>query len=518
MKLKISLLVFFTLIFFSQGFAQKIVTGKKLRKISITPQIGLAVFPAGMNYNDLGMPKNIFGGYAPGLMIGAGLWYKSTPRIFFGLNGGFLITQRESNSLNLIKMGLLAKFNFLDPYKYILSPYIIGGINVSFLNIFQSRQVKEFYPQDTSLFGDGVKTVKVERNYNQLEMYMSPIVGPVFGGGFETKISNKISLFFQATIETSFGTNSQFRDKYPDNQSLLSYTSFQAGTTIRLFKKIKVEIDTVPIFVPDHIAELSPSNEIENIEKLSREVSFQVKLKEGVKHVIDLENSSSEINLQLEEYDSPCKKRAMLYDELGNKVREKIVRHHEVVSFKDLKPGKYKVIIEVDPPCPHTSFSYKINSDGNKITHVENEEMLANVASLIDSTNKFVGFKLESLDKIKMYTMYSVDGHESILAGYGYQVGAFVNLNNAIHLMEKLKKEGFEMYGQAVMSNDINQRFKTTNNYKLMRVIVFAGPNELRANEIKQLLSEGGYQIIVKEHFRPESKANYSHLNYIKAK
>jgi len=499
----ISSILFLT--FSIQSLAQTYVNAINQLKVSVYPFIGISVFPDQMNYNALGISKNIFGGYVAAPVIGAAIRYKILPKFFVGFHTSFLFTSRESNSLNMPKFGLIAKYNIVNPQKHFLSPYILAGINLTFLNIDQSKQVREFYPNDSTAFGEGFKPVRVDYKFNQLQMTMSPIVGPIFGGGVEAKVTAKISLFVQATFESSFGTNEMIMANYPENTSLLNLASIQIGTSIRFFKNVKIQIDTMAVYIPDLISQLSPiAEDNEHIVESSRENDFQINLREGIRKVIPIQKNG-EVNLDLEEYNSPCEKRVTLFDADGYRKERYDAVHNEQITFKNLKKGIYNVVIELEPPCTKKNISYWIDEQGNKLLNRQVEDSLLKSESIMAARNKIILDKLSS-DNVKMYSFYNIEGDEEKVSGYGYQVGAFINLGNALHLMNKLTKDGFRVYTQAIYTDDINLRFKTSINYKFHRVLVFAGLDETRAYQIQQTLLKSGYEIIVKEDFTNESK------------
>lgn len=411
--------------------AQSFENGRVQRKIALQPYCGVAAFPTINIVNELGMPINIFNGYIIAPTLGVNILYKFNQRFFVGLNTGFLSTHRNENTLNILRLGLIGKLNLIDPYKYIFSPYIMGGINVSFLNIYQYRQIKQYILQDTNAVGNGLKSTKIEHYFNQMEINMSPVFGPIAGVGLEAKLSKKISLFVQVSLETSIGTNGTIRENFPMNTSMLSLANFQAGTTIRLFKKTKVLVDTSEIVVPEVIAQLSP---------------------------YETENQTANM--------------------------------HESEYTHNLHEGVVKDVVSK-------------NLDSDLSVDVDTNKMLSQHLNLINSS------PFDQVSEKKMHTFYNEEGFERNLNGIGFQVGAFVNVNNGANLMKRLVSNDFEVVEQNIMSHDITTRFKTSKNIKLQRIIVFAGVNEIIASDIKQKLLTAGFQIITKEYFVWQAKSKY---------
>jgi len=691
----------------SQAYAQIIITEKIERKLSLSPYIGVGVFPAKVNFNNLGVPKNLFEGYAPAPMLGMAAWYKYKRRVYFGADANFLITSRSINSLNAIGLSVLGKMYLLNP-RLRVNPYVVAGVNVSFINLNRNSQVIETFP-------DSVGSFPVEKNvqgFNKLDLYFAPMFGPIAGAGIEVRATRKVSIFLQGVIQTSFGSSTLLQDAYPDNSSALQYISFRGGINMKLFKRMKFEIDTNAVKISDAIVLLSPEEiTAEPQQMLSREGHFDVNLREGLRHGLQVQVNDGELNIIMDSDGGPCKTLAILYDQFGNKIAVASADANGNVNFTNLGKGIYNVAFEVQPPCPQsTNISYQINSPGTEVISQGNEEytpasdsLAYNISGfvdfkdatlpkenvqimLVDADNKMVKSKitttkegqfafknlkpgnykviyevssakvqsrmgysvidnnshiikqenipyidaatkpkdatrlmmgkmeltdptvaaykvnldlvdrynrvidhsipnedgsfkfidrqsdnsdvvyeigdkklqqqlaaaeasgkpnplvrsinyqpriadkaqvdalLASVGKIaplnsdpialnsdmEMYKLYSVDGNATTLVGFGYQVGAFRNLDNVYHLMDKLKTDGFDTYVQSVMSNDIASKFKSSANYKLHRIIVFGTANDLQANEIKSKLEQQGYPIIVKEQFKPvnQYKAN----------
>ena len=695
------ILVVCTLFFSLSGWGQTTTIQEDIeRKISLSPYIGVAIFPTSINYNDLGIPKNLFGGFTPAPMVGCGVYYKLKKRIYVGADGSFYITGRQPlNNMNVIGVGVFGKLNILNPNKR-FSPYIIAGFNLSFVNFGQNEVVVDFIPSDSSAIGDGTKATKITNQNNKINLIMAPMFGPMGGVGFDVKITKRISLFAQATLHTNFGTNALVQKNFPDNNSVLQYVAIKGGINIKLYKKMKFDIDSEAVRVPDLIAEIAPLEDQEQqAQMLSREANFAVNLREGLKHNLQIGTQSGEINIDVDTdtTKSPCPIMAVLYDQFGNKVAEQKPDKNGKVNFKGLDKGVFNVEFEVQPPCKDAEFAYRVtdpdadvqkqynsekpvdslaynvegfidfkdqnavkenvqvmlvdqgdkkikakmmttsdggfsfknlapgnyrvvyevsnpkiqskisyniktngdslvkrvdfpyneikkdkegsrlmagkiqmgdpsvaaykvnldlvdkynrvldksipNQDGSfqfidkksdeneiifditdkkladkpleiktvsyesKVEEAKKQEAAATKASkIIEASPVAVAPKVQGGTKeMEMYKLYNRDGKEMAIEGFGYQVGAFRNMANVAQLMDKLKTEGFEVFVQSVMSNDVNTRFKSSQNYKFNRVIVFGTNEQQRADQVRTKLVEEGYTIIVKEHFKPAS-------------
>lgn len=671
------------------------------RKISISPYAGVAIFPSNINFNDVtGVQKGLFVGFTPAPMIGVTGYYKFKKRVYFGLDGNWFISGRtingaKLNNMNIFGLGLFAKLNMLES-KRRFNPFLIAGFNLSFLNYIQDEVVYDIVPDDTAAIGDGIKATRITNQNNKIDLTMAPIFGPMAGVGFDVKISRRISAFAQATLHSNFGSGSLVQRNFPDNQSVLQYLAIKGGINIKLYKRMKFDIDSEAVKIPDFIAMLTPPEESEQQTNLqSREANFAVNLREGLKHNLQIGSNSGEINIDVDQdtTKNPCPVMAVLYDQFGNKVAEQKPDANGKVNFKGLDKGVFNVEFEVQPPCKEAEFAYRVTdpdadvqkqyntekkldslayniegfidfkdpnaskenvqvmlvdqgdkkikakmttrSDGGfsfknltpgnyKVVYeVGNPKVQSKIAydvktngdslvkkvdfpfnevrkdkegsrlmsgklqmgdpsiaaykvnlDLVDKYNRVVdksipntdgsfefidnkndqndiiydisdkkladkpieiktteysakveeakklealkpvplampvseAFKPEAPKEMEMYKLYTRDGKELSVEGFGYQVGAFRNMANVNQLMDKLKSEGFEVFVQSIMSNDVNTRFKSSQNYKFNRVIVFGTNETAKAEQVRSKLVEEGYTIIVKEHFKPDSK------------
>lgn len=691
-------LVFYFYLFVSNFCnAQTIITEKIERKVSLSPYLGVALFPSQLNFNELGVAGNLFEGIAPSPVAGIAAWYKYKKRVFFGVDGNFLYTFNNVSPLNAVGISALGKMYLLNA-KYRINPFVQAGFNVSFVNMNRKAQV-------INTFIDSLGGFKVDKNevgLNKLDLYFAPMAGPVVGAGFDVKINRKFSAFVQANVQTSFGRSGLIQDAFPSNNSVLRYASIRGGVNMKLFKSMRFEIDTSMVKVQDAVVMLNPEEiSAEPQQMLSREGNFDVNLREGLRHNLKLAVHDGELNIELDNKEGPCKTMAILYDQFGNKVASTMADENGNINFTNLEKGEFNVLFEVQPPCPQSSnLAYKINSPGTEIISQGNEEYTPMSDSLAYNIEGFVNFKdpaiatrgidvllvnqddkmvksrmktaqdgqftfrnlkpgnykvvyevgnpkiqskmaysvkdnkdkviksedipfndittkpkegtrlmsgklelndpavaayklnLDLVDKynrvvdhsianddgsfgfldrksdnsdvifeigdkkleqklaiaeaegkaaplvkslvyqprmdaksaiaaanvgkegvtlksvvpiegMEMYKLYDRNGGITTIAGFGYQVGAFRNMDNVYNLMDKLKADGFDAFVQTVMSNDVASKFKASTNYKLHRIIVFGTGDDMVANEIKAKLQAQGYPIIVKEQFKP---------------
>ncbi|MFN0049173.1 MAG: SdrD B-like domain-containing protein [Cytophagales bacterium] len=664
----------------------------------MTPYLGVAMFPSQVNFNSLGLQTNLFGGINPSPIVGISGWYKFKKRVYYGGDANFLFTYGNVNPLNVVGISALGKMYLLNS-KYRINPFVIAGINLSFVTINRDAQVIETFPDSVGNF----KVVKNEVGLNKLDLSFAPLLGPIVGAGVEVKISRKTSAFLQVSVQTSFGKSPLIQSAFPDNGSVLQYATLRGGINMKLFKKMKFEIDTGMVKIEDAIVLITPEEILaEPQQMLSREGNFDVNLREGLRHTLQLSVENGEINIEMDSDGGPCKTLAVLYDQFGIKIATASADANGNINFTNLEKGIFNVLFEVQPPCPQsTNVAYQINSPGTQILSQGNEEYVPKSDSLAYNIEGFVDFKdpsqtkegvqvllvnqddkmvksrfttakegqfsfknlkpgnykvvyevgsakvqskmaynvkdnqnhlikeenipfndvltkskegtrlmtgklelndpsvaaykvnLDLVDKynrvvdhsianedgsfefidrksdnsdvifeigdkklqqkialaeaagvpsplvrsinyqprmqeaqanaaiktdkgvldlkpaavaiggMEMYKLYSREGEVSTILGFGYQVGAFRNMDNVYTLMDKLKMDGFDAYVQTVMSNDVASKFKASTNYKLHRIIVYGTGDDIVANEIRSRLQQQGYPIIVKEQFKP---------------
>lgn len=682
-----------------------VIEEKIERKISLSPYVGVALFTPDVEANEFGIPTSVFTGYAPAPHWGVMAFYKYKKRVYFGADGSFFITSREGGMtrMNLINTGIYAKLNLINAKKRI-SPYFLAGGNFAFVNIGQSSRDVDFDP-DTNSAGQGFVVRQANVGFNEVKVRMAPLVGPMIGAGIDFKINRKFTAFVQGALHSTISVDQLVDQAFPENNSNLVYIAAKGGVNIKLYKRMRFEIDSEYVRVPDAIALLAPieSDEVPK-QMLSREGNFAVNIREGLKHNVQIIAANGEINIQMEQadQDSPCEILAVCYDEFGNKVAVIKPGPDKQVHFGNLPKGKYNVSFEVQPPCKEGNFSYSLNEPGNEIAQQFNSEIPTDSLNyniegfvefkdpsvkkenvqvmLVDQNNKQIkakqttrtdgGFAFKNLapgnykvvyevaspkvqsriaydikiaskdsvikkvsfpfnevrrtsegsrlmagklslndptvqtyklrvdlvdkynrvldqsipneeggfefidnqqdknelvydllekkqtkpdeapltvsisyepkveeakkmaeiaartlapvapkieaptlvsnEQMEMYKLYDKQGREMRLVGFGFQVGAFRNMANVIQLMDKLKQDGFDVYVQAIWSAEAKTRFKTSQNYKINRVIVYGSIEEGKSNTIRQKLLESGYEIIVKEHFSDDKSSDAS--------
>ncbi len=393
----------------------KITFSEKIeRKISFSPYIGIAFFQSNINLNNniISLQKNIFQGFAPAPMFGCMLQYKLKQRLLLGLDGSFFITNRNISSMNGIGISATAKITLLNSSKSRFSPFILLGLGATMLNYQQKAQfLTEFDSETTKLNetygGQGVSVSQIDQNFEKITLTMAPMFGPQGGVGVDVKINKKISVFLQGSIHTTFGNGKLFKDYFTQNgNNPLNYVALKAGVTIRLFKKMKFEVDSEAVRVPDPIIALSPyEDDFQPAQMLSREASFAVNIREGIKHNVQVVPQNGEINIEIDQdtTSNPCPILAVLYDQFGQKVASVKPDKNGKVNFKGLEQANFNVAFEVQPPCREAEFAYAVNDA--KITRQHNSTYELHKDSLAYNIEGFVEFKNPNLSRENVQIM-----------------------------------------------------------------------------------------------------------------
>lgn len=413
----------FGLIFTILGQGKIVFQEKVERKLSLNPYIGFVMFPpsALLTNNDIfTQQKNLFQNFKPGPMIGCTAYLKLKKRILVGGDVSFFATSRDISAMNTINLNLTAKITMFNSSRSRVSPFLILGINSSFVNYNQNALT--VVEQDTSILnenfgGNGIQVSEVAQKFGDPNLRMAPMIGPIAGVGFDIKISRKTSFFTQATLQTTMVNAldiQRFFEKYENNP--LSLFALKAGITIRLYKKVKFETDSEAVRVPDPIIALSPTDDgdAQPTQMLSREASFAVNIREGTKHNVQVTAQNGEINIDMDRdtSSSPCSVLAILYDEFGSKIASQKPDKNGKVNFKGLENSNFNVAFELQPPCKETEFSYKVNEGKIKAQHNSTYEISKD--SLAYTIEGFIEMKDKNIIKENI-TIMLVDKNSKMI-------------------------------------------------------------------------------------------------------
>jgi outer membrane protein W len=334
---------------------------KKLeRKISLRPYLGIGVFPANLNLNGLGLARNIYAGFTPGLAIGLGANYKYNENISLTADISNMYAWRNYYSSNIISVNIGAKYYLLGTKKK-FSPYISAGFNLSMVNINREAHTtivtKNQIDTNITEIKFGTPT-EIEYRHTDIQVLFGPLLGVFASAGVDYDINKKYGVFLQANFNPSLTQPSDFQDDFPGSSDELQYFSFSAGATIKLYKKKPPEIDTNMIFIPDDLIALSVPEDHDEGRLLVREGVFDVMLREGLGHNVKVGIGNHEILID-EEVQDPCNVTCYLYDDKGDIIATAQSTPEGKLVFSDLEKGVYDLVFVLDKPCQSANFKYK---------------------------------------------------------------------------------------------------------------------------------------------------------------
>lgn len=184
---------------------------------------------------ETGLPNNFYANFSPGQTIGASVYRQVLDKVCVGASFEVGNALKPNYNLNSATIGLNAKYNFNNIESFI-SPYLMGGLNYSFVSVRQSN------------FTDGPITLsnpsqtEPEKIYTQIVTYRNPetniLFVPVYGfhagAGLEFKIREGWGLYVEYKFSYSFTKNAPvLQNEYDYNKSNLLYHNIFFG--IRYF-------------------------------------------------------------------------------------------------------------------------------------------------------------------------------------------------------------------------------------------------------------------------------------------
>lgn len=199
--------------------------------------VGTRIFPQDLLINpSTALPDRFYAGFAPGQVLGASVYRQMTDHICLG--GSFEIsnTRKKNYNLNIATIGANVKYNFNNIESF-LSPYVMGGVNYSFVTVSQSEFKEGPFPlkrgdQTSVIYSDSV----TYRN-TKTDIFFVPVYGFHFGAGLEFKIREGWGLFGEYRFTYSFVKNApilQQKDTYGYNKHNMIYHNIVFGLRIFL--------------------------------------------------------------------------------------------------------------------------------------------------------------------------------------------------------------------------------------------------------------------------------------------
>jgi hypothetical protein len=198
--------------------------------------VGTRIFPVNEDLNpQSALPQNIYAGYGAGQVIGGTLFRQVTDRLCLGAGLELSNTTKKNYNLNITTLNTHAKFNFNNIESFI-SPYVIGGFDLSFVSLRQAEFTQEANPSQSGIDTQTALIYNVKVTYREpyTNLLFVPVFGAHAGAGLEFKITEGWGLYGQYMFNYSLAKSSSvLQDTYTYNQSNLLYHNFTFG--IRFF-------------------------------------------------------------------------------------------------------------------------------------------------------------------------------------------------------------------------------------------------------------------------------------------
>lgn len=182
-----------------------------------------------------GLPTNFYANFSPGQTIGASVYRQVLDKLAIGASFEISNAAKPNYNLNNATIGANAKFNFNNIESF-LSPYIMAGLNYSFISVYQSNFIDGPYElqKPTALEPEKLYTQIVTYRNPETNILFVPVYGFHAGAGFEFKISEGWGLYTEYKLSYAFTKNAPvLQNEYDYNKNNLLYHNIFFG--LRLF-------------------------------------------------------------------------------------------------------------------------------------------------------------------------------------------------------------------------------------------------------------------------------------------
>jgi hypothetical protein len=196
---------------------------------------GSNIFPKNQHLNALQLPESFYAGFAPGQVIGGSLFRQVTDHVCIGAGLELSNTSKPHFNLNMNTINVHGKYNFNNIESFI-SPYVIGGIDISLMNINQQKIINPTFPDSIAINNQpkNVETTQITYRESYTNLYFVPVLGAHVGAGLEFKITEGWGIYGQYTLNYSFTKFSPIlSNTFEYNKSNMYYQNLTAG--IRFF-------------------------------------------------------------------------------------------------------------------------------------------------------------------------------------------------------------------------------------------------------------------------------------------
>ncbi len=237
--------VFLIIILFIYSYSQ--VLAQEERKISLSVYGGAAFFLKDKK-NDADLSTRILGGYKPTPLVGLGVYFRLSKRIYLGENYMYLFGARTANrKLSAHTLRTTLKYYLVADKK--INPYLTGSVNLNMVTLNRSYSERMFVPEagnNTNLIGSGIQVDSIFYREKDLKLSNMPVLGGSIGAGFDIRVNKRFNVFAEYNLHANFGKGNELLQKYYySNQSNFMFHTVSAGLNIKIFKPQKQLLATL---------------------------------------------------------------------------------------------------------------------------------------------------------------------------------------------------------------------------------------------------------------------------------
>lgn len=196
---------------------------------------GTRIFPQNEQLSELTkLPENFYAGFSAGQVVGATVYRQVLDQLCVGAGFEISNSNKPNYTMNINTINTHAKLNLTNIERF-LSPYLIGGVNLSFNSIRQDEFTKGVNPDLSNVNTQGPVAYNIKTTYREpfTNVLFVPVVGAHAGGGLEIKITEGWGIFGQYTLNYQLTNISLLQETYSYNKSNMLYHNIIAG--IRFF-------------------------------------------------------------------------------------------------------------------------------------------------------------------------------------------------------------------------------------------------------------------------------------------
>ncbi|MFL5728834.1 MAG: collagen binding domain-containing protein, partial [Cytophagaceae bacterium] len=236
------------IVLFLSAFAYPL-QAQEQKKLSLNLMAGAVLMNNNEKLAPSGLPENIFGGFKkimPAAGIGINYRLSEKMHLFENVSAFHSTKTNFGFSFPSFKTGL--KYNLVSPDKR-FSPFVMARVDMGLVFLNRAQNSRDVFPDSSaSSLGPGIGATKITYNEEKLKLSAVPLPGASAGAGFDFKLSPKFSVFLLYSFSHNIAKHSKLlKDNYFYNKSNINYSFVSAGITMRIFKKTRQLIATLPM-------------------------------------------------------------------------------------------------------------------------------------------------------------------------------------------------------------------------------------------------------------------------------